>query len=296
MTLLFFFSLLATALWPQQAAVIDDFGTPFALTAAPQRIVSLAPNITEILFALGLGDRVVGVTRYCDYPPEALQKEKIGGMVDPNLEMIQSLRPDLVIAFRGNPLGVLNKLRSLHFPVFVLNLGSTIDGLFQTIGKVGRVTGAEKAARAVTAGLEEKRRAILLALRDVSRKPKVFLSVYGQGLWTSGQDSYLNDLLVQAGGMNIARQIDRRWLQLNREQFVHEDPDIIIIMARDRDSFARAAAAFRADPRFKDVRAVRYNDIHWLDENMAGRFGPRLIDALAATARLLHPEKFEARR
>jgi len=296
MTLLLFFSLLATALWPQQAAVTDDFGTPFALTAAPQRIVSLAPNITEILFALGLGDRVVGVTRYCDYPPEALQKEKIGGMVDPNLEMIQFLRPDLVIAFRGNPLGVLNKLRSLHFPVFVLNLGSTIDGLFQTIGKVGRVTGAEKAAQAVTAGLEEKRRAVLLTLRDVSRKPKVFLSVYGQGLWTSGQDSYLNDLLVQAGGTNIAGQIDRRWLQLNREQFVHEDADIIIIMARDRDSFAQAAAAFRADPRFKDVRAVRDDNIHWLDENMAGRFGPRLIDALAATARILHPEKFEARR
>jgi iron complex transport system substrate-binding protein len=288
--------LLAALGTPQQAAVIDDFGTPFALSSPPQRIVSLAPNITEILFALGLGDRIVGVTRYCDFPPEALLKEKIGGMVDPNLEKIQSLRPDLIIAFRGNPLGVLNKLRSLHFPVFVLNLGSSLDGLFETIAKVGRVTGTEMAAEAVASGLEEKRRAVRLALRDISYRPKVFLSVYGQGLWTCGRGSYLDDLLVQAGGVNIAGEIPRRWLQLNREQLIHENPDIVIIMAKDRDSSDRAAEAFRADQRFKDVRAVRDGNIHWLDENTAGRFGPRLIDALDATARIIHPEKFEARR
>jgi iron complex transport system substrate-binding protein len=296
MTVLLVFSLLAMALSPQQPTVTDDIGTPFPLGSPPQRIVSLAPNVTEILFALGLGDRIVGVTRYCDYPPEALQKEKIGGMVDPNLEKIQALGPDLIIAFRGNPLGVLNKLRSLHFPVFVLNLGSALDGLFRTIRKIGRVTGAEKAAEAVAAGLEEKRRAVVLALRDVSKRPKVFLSVYGQGLWTCGRDSYLNDLLGQAGGVNIAGQIARRWLQLNREQLIHENPDVIIIMAKERDSFARAAEAFRADPRFKEVQAVRDDSIHWLDENMAGRFGSRLIDALGATARILHPDRFEARR
>jgi iron complex transport system substrate-binding protein len=291
-----FFSLLATSLSPQQGIVYDDFKTPFALMEAPQRIVSLAPNLTEILFALGLGDRVVGVTRYCDYPPQALQKEKIGGMVDPNLEMIQSLRPDLIVGFRGNPLGVLNKLRNLHFPVFVLNLGSSLDGLFQTIEKVGRVTRAEDPAKNLVAGLKEKHQAIGLALRDVSKRPKVFLSVYGQGLWTCGEGSYLNDLLVQAGGVNIAAHIPRRWLQLNREQLIHENPDIVIIMAKDKERFSQAGESFRADPRLKDVRAVKDNNIHWLDENIAGRFGPRLIDALAAVAQILHPEMFEARR
>jgi iron complex transport system substrate-binding protein len=291
-----FFSFLAASLSPQQGIVYDDFKTPFALTVTPQRIVSLAPNITEILFALGLGDRVVGVTRYCDYPAQALEKEKIGGMVDPNLEKIQSLRPDLIVGFRGNPLGVLNKLRYLHFPVFVLNLGSSLDGLFQTIEKVGRVTRAEEPAKMLAAGLKEKHRVIRAALRDVSKKPKVFLSVYGQGLWTCGEGSYLNDLVVQAGGVNIAGKIGRRWLQFNREQLIHENPDVIIIMAKDEERFIQAEKSFRADPRLKGVRAVNDNNIYWLDENIAGRFGPRLIDALAAVAHILHPEIFEAPR
>lgn len=293
--IIFFFLPLIAALLPLQETVIyDDFDRPFTLTETPQRIVSLAPNITEILFALDLEDRVVGVTRYCDYPAQALQKEKIGGMVDPNLERIQALRPDLIVGFRGNPLGVLGKLRNLHFPVFVLNLGSSLDGLFQTIEKVGRVTRKEEAAKLLADGLKERHQAVCLALRDISKKPNIFLSVYGQGLWTCGEESYLNDLLVKAGGVNIAGKIKRRWLQLNREQLIHENPDVIIIMAKDRKRFSQAGESFRADPRLRDVRAVKDNNIHWLDENIAGRFGPRLIDALDAVARILHPEIFEA--
>jgi iron complex transport system substrate-binding protein len=286
--------LIATLLPLQEAVIYDDFNTPFSLAGTPQRIVSLAPNITEILFALGLEDRIVGVTRYCDYPAEALQKEKIGGMVDPNLEKIQALRPDLIIGFRGNPLGVLGKLRNLHFPVFVLNLGSSLDGLYQTVEKIGRATQADEPAKKLVNKLREKHSAIRLALRDTLKKPRVFLSVYGQGLWTCGEGSYLNDLLIQAGGLNIAGKTERRWLQLNREHFIHENPEVIIIMAKDKESFSRARESFRADSRLKDVRAVKGNDIHLLDENIAGRFGPRLIDALEAVARILHPEIFEA--
>src|SRR4030042_242769 len=295
MIISFFIPLIAALLTLQETVIYDDFDTPFTLMKAPQRIVSLAPNITEILFALGLGDRVVGVTRYCDYPPEALEKEKIGGMVDPNLEIIQALRPDLIVGFRGNPLGVLNKLRNLHFPVFVLNLGSSLDGLFETIEKVGRVTRAEDSARAIIADLRKKHEAIRLALGNILAKPKVFLSVYGQGLWTCGEEGYLNDLLVQAGGVNLAGKIKRRWLQLNREQLIHENPDVIIIMAKDKERFSQAGGSFRAAPRLKDVKAQRTRNIHLLDENVAGRFGPRLIDALDTVARILHPEIFEAR-
>ncbi|MFZ2054508.1 MAG: ABC transporter substrate-binding protein [Candidatus Aminicenantales bacterium] len=289
-------SLWAAVVVPQESIIYDDLDRPFTLTAAPpQRIVSLAPNITEILFALGLGGRVVGVTRFCDFPAEALQKEKIGGMVDLNLEKIEALHPDLIVAFRGNPLGLLNKLRRLHFPVFVLDLGNSVDGLFRTIAKIGRVTRAEKPAEVLVDSLKNRYREIRLLLRDISRKPKVFLSVYGQGLWTCGEGSYLNDLLDQAGGINISGTIKRRWLQLNREQFIHENPDVIIIMAKDEVRFSESRESFRADPRLKDVRAVKENAIHWLDENIAGRFGPRLIDALDAVARILHPVIFEAR-
>jgi cobalamin transport system substrate-binding protein len=289
-------SILAALVPARQEIIYDDLGTPFALAKPPQRIISLAPNITEILFELGLGGRTVGVTRYCDYPAEALDKEKIGGMVDPNLEKIQSLRPDLIIGFRGNPLGVLNKLRNLHFPVYVLNLGSSLDGLFQTVESVGRVTRTEEAARSLVARLKQDYGTVRRTLQGISSKPKVFLSVSGQGLWTCGQGSYLDDLLFQAGGINIAGGIKRRWLQLNREQFIQESPDVIIIMAKDEERFSRAGRSFRDDQRLKSVPAVRDNKIHWLDENIAGRFGPRLIAALDRVAHILHPEEFEARQ
>ncbi len=294
--ILFIILLLGAAVVPLQENVIyDDLNAPFALTPSPpQRIVSLAPNITEILFALGLGDRVIGVTRFCDFPAEAAQKEKIGGMVDLSLEKIEALHPDLIIAFRGNPLGVLRKLRRLHFPVFMLNLGSTMDGLFQTIEKIGRVTRADRPARILVDSLRKRVRETLLPLRDISREPTVYLSVYGQGLWTCGAESYLNALLTQAGGVNIAGGIPRRWLQLSREQLIYANPDVIIIMAKDKEAFLRARESFRSDPRLKTVRAIEDNEIHFLNEDLAGRFGPRLIDALETVARLLHPESFTA--
>jgi iron complex transport system substrate-binding protein len=290
------FSTLAALVPGRQEIVYDDLRNPLALGPPPQRIISLAPNVTEILFELGLGSRTIGVTRYCDYPPGTLDKERIGGMVDPNLEKIQSLKPDLIIGFRGNPLRVLTKLRGLHFPVFVLNLGSSLEGLFQTIETVGRVTRAEGAAQELARRLKTDYDAVRLVLKDSPTRPKVFLSVYGQGLWTCGQGSYLDDLLTQAGGVNIAGRVKRRWLQLNREQLIHENPDLVIIMSKDEMRFSQAAETFRADSRLRDVRAVKAGNIHWLDENTAGRFGPRLIGALEAVARMLHPERFEDRR
>ncbi|MEW5902188.1 MAG: ABC transporter substrate-binding protein [Acidobacteriota bacterium] len=283
---------LSMLLFPQEKILYDDFNYPFAPAAQPQRIISLTPNITEILFGLGLGSRVVGVTRYCDYPPEAAAKEKIGGMVDPNLEKIQALRPDLIFAFRGNPLGILNKLRNLRFPVFVLNQGVTLKELFLTIEKIGRVTREEKPAAALLESLRKEYAATRAALQKAESRPKVFLSVYGQGLWTCGKESYLNDLLIQAGGINIAGQIPRRWLQLNREQLIHENPDVIIIMAKDQDRFAQTRKALLADSRLGTIRAVEKGRIHFLNEDRAGRFGPRLITALGDVARILHPEKF----
>ncbi len=294
MILFIVLSLFSSVMGTQEGVIHDDFNTPFALTGRPpQRIVSLAPNITEILFSLGLGDRIVGVTRFCNFPEEALEKEKIGGMVDLSLERIEFLQPDLVIAFRGNPLGSLHKLRRLGVPVFVLDLGNSMDGLFRTIKKIGRVTRAESPAAALVEDLRKRERAVSSRLPKASGKPAVFLSVYGQGLWTCGQESYLNDLLTRAGGVNIAGKIPRRWLQLNREQLIHENPDVIIIMAKDEDAYARAREAFRADPRLGDIKAIAGNEVHFLSEDQAGRFGPRLIDALEAVARILHPLPFK---
>jgi cobalamin transport system substrate-binding protein len=284
------------AAWGQDRTIYDDLRHPFLLAGPPQRIVSLAPNITETLFALGLGPRIVGVTRYCDYPPEAAKIEKVGGLVDPSLERIQVLHPDLVIAFRGNPIGIVNKLRSLDFPVFVFDSGASLAGILEMVGKMGRLTFQTDAAESLCRDLEGRRQQVALALAHVATRPRTFLALHGQGFWTCGSDSYLNDLITEAGGINIAGGIPRRWLNLTPEQLVHDSPEVIIVMARDTAAFRAAKDRLLADPRLKTVDAVRTRNIQFLDENTASRFGPRLFQALGDTARILHPKEFPGKR
>ncbi len=271
----------------------DDLNHPFTLSIPPQRIVSLAPNITEILFSLGLENRVVGVTRYCDYPPQVLKKEKIGGLLDPNLEKIQVLRPDLVVAFRGNPLRLLKKMARLRLPVFVLDAGRSLEDLFLMIEKIGRLTQSEEQAASLTQALRREYESVQQLLQPVASDPKLFLSLPGQGLWTCGRESYLNDLIIKARGVNIAGQIPEKWVHLNSEMLIHENPDMIIIMAKNQKDFSRVEQWFLSRPHLKTITAVKKNQIFFLDENTASRFGPRLIDAYVRLVRLLHPELFQ---
>lgn len=283
-----FIAFLPAMMCSQEKTIKDDVGNAFTLTAPPQRIVSLAPNITEILFALGLGENVVGVTRYCDYPPEALRKEKIGGLLDQDIEKIQALAPDLVIAFRGNPLSALKKLQSLRLPVFILDIGNTLDSVPKTIEKIARITQREKEARTLLDSLAAKLQKTMNALAQIEARPKVFLTLDGMGLSTCGKTSYFNDLLNKAKSVNIAGRLEKQWLSYSREQLIKDNPDIIIILAKSEENFQKAREWFTAQPGFQSMRAVRTARIHFLDENIASRFGPRLYDAFAELARLIH--------
>ncbi len=277
----------------QAQIVKDDTGRNFVVPASPPaRIVSLAPNITEILFALGLGDRIAGVTRFCDVPPEALAKPKIGGLVDPSFETIQSLRPDIVFAFRGNPLRAIERLRGLGFPVFVLDIGTTIDAIFPMVAKVGAATGREAEAAALNARLREDYRKIETALASVRTTPGVFLILHGQGLWTCGREAFLDDLITRAGGRNVAAARARSWIFYQREQLIRDDPDVILVLAKTVADFRRAEAWLAGESRLGGLKAVRTRRVYHLDENAASRFGPRLIEVLAQAAALLHPEAF----
>ena len=276
----------------QDAVLYDDLGHPFSLAGPPRRIVSLAPDITEILFALNLGPRIVGVTRYCDYPPEAGKKERVGGLVDPSLEKIQVLHPDLVIAFRGNSIGIVNRLRSLGLPVFVLDSGTSLAGVLEVVKRIGTLTFQPEPAGRLYRELEDRRRRLELALGNVGNTPRVFLSVPGQGFWTCGSEGFLNDLILQARGVNIAGGLRRRWLNLTREQLVRENPGVIIVMAKNLEAFRSMRDRLLNDARLKAVEAVRSRNIRFLDEDSASRFGPRLFQALEDVARILHPERF----
>jgi len=272
--------------------VVDDQGIVFDPEEPPRRIISLAPDVTEILFALGLDEEIVGVTRYCDHPAAAREKRKIGGIVDPSLELIHSLSPDLIIAFRGNPLRTIARLRGLRLPVFVLDIGKDLDSLFPMIAKIGRITGREEEAARLSSDLRSRMDAVRQALRGVVREPRVFLAVHGTGLWTCGRDSYLDALIASCRAVNVAREVPESWFHYSLERLVRDNPDIILVMAASRKEFEAARAGLLKDARLRDIGAIRNDAIRFLDENSAARFGPRLADALEEAARSIHPEIF----
>ncbi|HYA48404.1 MAG TPA: helical backbone metal receptor [Burkholderiales bacterium] len=291
-----FFALAGGAPAAGAQTIRDDLGRPFVLPEkTPARIVSMAPNITEILFALGLGPHVAGATRFCDYPPEAQAVPRIGGLVDPNIEIIQSLRPDLVIAFRGNPLRILERLSDLHLPVFILDIGNGLDALYPLIERIGQVTRRESEASALAASLRARERSVESALGVVVSKPRVFVFLYGQGLWTCGGQSYLNDVIIRAGAVNIAAPLPKKWALYSRERIVRDDPDAVFVLAKSSADFAKARVWLAGEARLGTTAAVASGRVFLLDENAASRFGPRLVEVLAAMARALHPERFGGR-
>lgn len=277
----------------QQNIVRDSLGFSHIISSPPQRIISLAPNITEILFVLGLENRIVGVTRFCDFPVQAQKKEKVGGLVDPNIEKIIALNPDLIIGFRGNSLKILQRLRSLNLPLFVLEIEKSIESIFSIVNKIGKITTKEKEAQILIQALRDKYDKIQFVLQNVQHEPKIFLWLHGPELWTCGKDTFLDTLVREAKGVNIAGNTSRKWLPFNREQLIHKDPEIIIILSKSKQEFIRAKEWLKNAPPFRRIKAVMTDKIHFLGENLGTRPGPRFIDALAEMARLLHAELFE---
>lgn len=277
----------------QNQTIEDDLGHTHVLGDPPQRIISLAPNITEILFALGLEEEIVGVTRYCNYPEKAQTKNRIGGVIDPDLEKIVHLRPDLVIAFRGNPLRVVHRLKDLGLPVFVLDEGTTLVSVFDLIHKIGRITRKEKAAEALITLLRENLLSTEIRLKKASERPRVFIDLYGKGLWTFGKKSVLNDLVSKARGENVAGEIPRAWFNYNREELIHQNPEFIVVISKSESDFLGVKAWITEEAHLESIRAIQKGNIYFLDEDLIARPGPRLFQALNQLARILHPNLFE---
>jgi len=143
--------------------------------------------------------------------------------------------------------------------------------------------------------MREKYDHVQSALQDVSHQPKVFFSLHGLGLWTCGKGSFLDDLARKAKGINIASHIDRKWLHLNREHLIHENPEVIVVISKSKEEFEKTRTRMIKERHYQTLEAVHLNRIYFLDENTATRPGPRLIDALEQLARLLHPQRFEQR-
>ena len=205
--------------------VFDDLGRLVAINGTPQRIISLAPSNTEILFALGLGEKVVGVTDWCNYPPEALEKEKVGGYVTPDIEKIVALNPDLILVAYGTPMEVINTMVGLGLTVFGIK-STDLDDVLNDIRTVGEITDKEVEAQALTSEMAVGIQAVTDVTSELENRPKVFYLI-SQDLWTAGSGTFIHELIEKAGGVNICQNITG-YSEISIEYVLACDPEIII--------------------------------------------------------------------
>ena len=267
---------------------IDEMGRSLDLDIPPSRIISLAPHITEILFALGLEEQVVGVTRYSDYPEAARQKERIGSYVRLNIEKIVSLEPDLVISTAGgNPREAVDRLAKLGIKVFVIH-PKKIEDIYTNIRSIGAITGRKKEGSAMAARLEKRVKDIVSRLEGLSR-PKVFFQLGASPLYTAGSKTFVDDLLRKAGGENIAGREKIRYPVYSMEEVISRQPEVIFAMPHGSERNVDANAYWK---KWSIIPAVKNGRVFQVDPSIVNRPSPRIAEGLEIVARTLHPEAF----
>ncbi len=275
---------------PLQAGnFIDDLGRSVEIPKNPARIVSLAPSITEVLFALGLDEEIAGVTRFSNYPPQASAKPKVGTYVKLNLEKIVSLNPDLVVATAGgNSRVVVERLEEIGLPVFVV-YPKKINDIYSNIRSLGIVTGKEKEGVALAVRIEEKIMAITDKVENLP-KPKVFFQLGANPLYTAGGGTFIDDLIRMAGGLNISGDEKISYPVYSMEEVIKRAPQVIfsVLMGSQRDE---SVIAFWEQ--WPTIPAIRDKHLYAVDPDLVNRPAPRIVEALEAIARRLHPEVFE---
>jgi iron complex transport system substrate-binding protein len=264
----------------------DDLGRLVAINGTPQRIISLAPSNTEILFALGLGDKVVGVTDWCDYPPEALEKEKVGSYDTPDTEKIVALNPDLILVAYGTTMDVINNLVGLGLTVFGIKT-TDLDDLLNDIRTVGEITDKELEAQALTSEMESKIEAIADATSELEQRPRVFYIVWHDPLWTAGSETFIHELIEKGGGVNICGNLTGYPI-ISIEEVIACNPEVIVT------SSWPGVYEWAMNETALNVTDARQNDrVYTCDDNLVQRPGPRLVEGLEWFAHFIHPEIFE---
>ena len=251
----------------------------FSEAGVPPKYISLAPSTTEILFALGLDKEIVGVSSYCDYPPEAAKKEKVGSFSQPNIEKILYLKPDYIFCTGVEQANIVVQLRKLNLNVFVAdpqNLGQ----LFASIREMGLITGRVKEAEIIVMKMKQDIKEISLKVELISKeqRPKVFFEIWHDPLMTAGNGSLIDEMLTTAGGINIASDINRPYSIFSAEEVIKRDPDCIIISYMDKNNPVDSVGRRFGWERIKAVKNKRiYNDI---DQGFLLHPGPRTTQGI----------------
>jgi iron complex transport system substrate-binding protein len=283
--------LLALAAPAAALTVRDMLGRDVTLPARPTRIVSLVPSVTEIVYALGGEDRLIGRTDYCDFPPAARAKPSVGGMVNPNLEILAALHPDLVVATdEGNREETFEQLGRLRIPTYLVHANRLAE-LLELIARVGELTDRQVAVPSLTGAIRERIDAVRRAVAPYPR-PRVLYVLWPEPLIVPGHGSMLTELIELAGGVSITARESEAYPRFSLEVAVARAPEIIILA----DHASGSSTAGRPSPekwqRLTSVPAIRAGRLYSVDLSVLHRYGPRVPEGLERLARILHPEAF----
>ena len=272
--------------------VTDETGRRVNVPDHPQRLVSLAPSITETVYALGLGDRLVGDTDYCDYPAEAKSKPHVGAVLNPSLEKIVALKPDLVLGIaEANRRETADQLDRLGIPLYGLTAHS-LDDTLRSIADLGRVLDNEAAAQSLVETLTKRVDAVDRRVAGQPR-PKVLFVTWYRPLITAGPHTFVADVIRRAGGISISDDLTGDWPRLSLEEVLVRDPDIILFPSGT--ALSPGLEEFSHMTGWKNLRAVKNHQMYFVSEAIIHP-SPRLVDALEEVARALHPPEQEGRR
>ncbi len=275
----------------------DVLGHRITWERPPSRIVSLSPSLTEILFAVGAGSAVVGVTRYCDHPAAARGLPKVGGIIDISIEAVVGLDPDLVLATRGNPVEVMERLRGLGLNVYALETRGSLERIAAVVRELGCVVGRGGTADSLGAALEARIRRVREQTRGIpdSLRPRVLFGSLEGPIWTAGPGSYIHELIEAAGGSNIAADLPVAWGSLSLEVVVARDPQVLLTWCAgdagevDLERCAEALLDQTASRRpWSLLSFARNRRVFVVEESRLQRPGPRVIDVLEEFAEYLH--------
>ena len=271
----------------------DGLGRSVTLASPAQKIVSLAPSATEILFAVGADDQVIGRDSFSNYPEEATDLQDVGGsMGNYSVETIASLNPDLVLATEINTPEQVKALEDLGITVYYLKNPVQLDGLYPMLEAVGTLTGHSNEATALVDSLKARVQAVVDIVAKAKAQPLVFYELDGSEPakpWTAGPSTFMELLIQTAGGVNVGSSMQDAWAQISLEELLVQDPDFILL---GDAAYGMTPEQVAARAGWEGLQAVQQNQIFVFNDDLASRPGPRLVDALEELARLIHPELY----
>lgn len=265
--------------------ITDLKGRKITLDKMPERIVSLSPANTEILFAVGAGDKVVGITSFCDFPAEVKDVEKIGSFEGPNLELIQKAKPDVVLAGGYIQEDLIASLEQLNIPV-ISTEATDFNSIFDSIALIGTLSGNDQKAAEVVKGMQDKITEIQDKVKGQTPK-SAFYVVWTDPLTTAGSGTFINDVIKAAGGINTAEKVEY-WAKYSAEELVKDNPEYLLSAVHSTNE-GITADFFKKSPVFKNLDSVKNGKVYLMsDDNVVSRPGPRIVQAIEEIAKVLH--------